>query len=58
MESRKTRESSVISFTLGNKLVEEGWRERQGQREREEGRAEEGERDEGEGKPPRFCHSL
>lgn len=33
MESRKTRESSVISFTLGNKLVEEGWRERQGQRE-------------------------
>lgn len=58
MESRKTRESSVISFTLGNKLVEEGWRERQGQREREEGRAEEGERDEGEGKPPQFCHSL
>lgn len=58
MESRKTRESSVISFTLGNKLVEEGWRERQGQREREEGRVEEGERDEGEGKPPQFCHSL
>lgn len=49
MESRKTRESFVISVTLGNKLVEEGWRERE--RQREGGRKGRGGREEA---PPNF----